>query len=64
MKLLTNKKNVLSSDSLSLKELLLHDSLVLRERDAEDEHNDSLTVPTIEPAPPNYYIPLNSNCSA
>ncbi len=34
--------------------ILFHDTLVLRQRYAQDEHNVSLTVPMFEPAPPNY----------
>ena len=35
--------------------ILFHDSFVLRQRYAEDEHNVTLTVPMFEPVPPNYY---------
>ncbi|KAF8212106.1 Sec63-domain-containing protein [Mycena galopus ATCC 62051] len=33
--------------------ILFHDSFVLRQRYAEDEHNVTLTVPMFEPVPPN-----------
>ncbi|ETW75698.1 hypothetical protein HETIRDRAFT_460980 [Heterobasidion irregulare TC 32-1] len=41
--------------------ILFHDSFVLRQRYAEDEHNVTLTVPMFEPVPPNYYITVNSD---
>ncbi|KAH8119267.1 Sec63-domain-containing protein [Phellopilus nigrolimitatus] len=40
--------------------ILFHDTFVLRQRYAEDEHNVSLTVPMFEPVPPNYYISVVS----
>ena len=36
--------------------ILFHDSFVLRQRYAEDEHNVTLTVPMFEPVLLNYYI--------
>jgi pre-mRNA-splicing helicase BRR2 len=41
--------------------ILFHDSFVLRQRYAEDEHNVTLTVPMFEPVPPNYYISVVSD---
>ncbi|KAF7363545.1 U5 small nuclear ribonucleoprotein helicase [Mycena sanguinolenta] len=41
--------------------ILFHDSFVLRQRYAEDEHNVTLTVPMFEPIPPNYYISVISD---
>jgi pre-mRNA-splicing helicase BRR2 len=40
---------------------LFHDSFVLRQQYAEDEHNVTLAVPMFEPVPPNYYISLVSD---
>ncbi len=40
--------------------ILFHDSFVLRQRYAEDEHNVTLTVPMFEPVPPNYYVSVVS----
>ncbi|KAF7305029.1 putative ATP dependent RNA helicase [Mycena kentingensis (nom. inval.)] len=41
--------------------VLFHDSFILRQRYAEDEHNVTLTVPMFEPIPPNYYISVVSD---
>ncbi|EDR01243.1 uncharacterized protein LACBIDRAFT_240054 [Laccaria bicolor S238N-H82] len=41
--------------------ILFHDSFILRQRYAEDEHNVTLTVPMFEPVPPNYYISIISD---
>ncbi|KAG7448800.1 Sec63-domain-containing protein [Guyanagaster necrorhizus] len=41
--------------------ILFHDTFVLRQRYAEDEHNVTLTVPIFEPVPPNYYISIISD---
>ncbi|KAJ7219396.1 putative RNA helicase [Mycena pura] len=41
--------------------VLFHDSFILRQRYAEDEHNVTLTVPMFEPVPPNYYISVISD---
>ncbi|THH20310.1 hypothetical protein EW146_g1011 [Bondarzewia mesenterica] len=41
--------------------ILFHDSFILRQRYAEDEHNVTLTVPMFEPVPPNYYITVTSD---
>lgn len=41
--------------------ILFHDSFVLRQRYAEDEHNVTLTVPMFEPVPPNYYVSVVSD---
>jgi pre-mRNA-splicing helicase BRR2 len=41
--------------------ILFHDSFVLRQKYAEDEHNVTLTVPLFEPVPPNYYISIISD---
>ncbi|KJA17891.1 hypothetical protein HYPSUDRAFT_205863 [Hypholoma sublateritium FD-334 SS-4] len=41
--------------------ILFHDTFVLRQRYAEDEHSVSLTVPMFEPVPPNYYISVVSD---
>ncbi|KAF7968038.1 hypothetical protein HWV62_32144 [Athelia sp. TMB] len=41
--------------------ILFHDSFILRQRYAEDEHNVTLTVPMFEPVPPNYYISVVSD---
>ncbi|KAG6913445.1 hypothetical protein DXG01_006788, partial [Tephrocybe rancida] len=41
--------------------VLFHDSFVLRQRYAEDEHNVTITVPMFEPVPPNYYISVISD---
>jgi pre-mRNA-splicing helicase BRR2 len=41
--------------------ILFHDSFVLRQRYAEDEHNVTITVPMFEPVPPNYYISVISD---
>jgi pre-mRNA-splicing helicase BRR2 len=41
--------------------ILFHDSFVLRQRYAEDEHSVTLTVPMFEPVPPNYYISIISD---
>lgn len=40
--------------------ILFHDTFILRQRYAEDEHNVTLTVPMFEPVPPNYYISVVS----
>lgn len=40
--------------------ILFHDTFMLRQRYAEDEHNVTLTVPIFEPVPPNYYISIVS----
>ncbi|PCH44659.1 Sec63-domain-containing protein [Wolfiporia cocos MD-104 SS10] len=41
--------------------ILFHDTFILRQRYAEDEHNVTLTVPMFEPVPPNYYISIVSD---
>ncbi|KAF7797360.1 hypothetical protein EIP86_008555 [Pleurotus ostreatoroseus] len=41
--------------------ILFHDTFVLRQRYAEDEHNVTITVPMFEPVPPNYYISVISD---
>ncbi|KAG5725241.1 U5 small nuclear ribonucleoprotein 200 kDa helicase [Termitomyces sp. T112] len=41
--------------------ILFHDTFVLRQKYAEDEHNVTITVPMFEPVPPNYYISLISD---
>jgi len=41
--------------------ILFHDTFVLRQRYAQDEHSVTLTVPMFEPVPPNYYISLVSD---
>ncbi|OSX63730.1 hypothetical protein POSPLADRAFT_1055810 [Postia placenta MAD-698-R-SB12] len=41
--------------------ILFHDTFMLRQRYAEDEHNVTLTVPMFEPVPPNYYISIVSD---
>lgn len=41
--------------------ILFHDSFILREQYAEDEHNVTVTVPMFEPVPPNYYISVLSD---
>ncbi|KAJ7578996.1 putative RNA helicase [Mycena floridula] len=42
--------------------ILFHDSFVLRQRYAEQEHNVTLTVPMFDsPVPPNYYISIVSD---
>ncbi|EIW74460.1 Sec63-domain-containing protein [Coniophora puteana RWD-64-598 SS2] len=41
--------------------VLFHDSFILLQRYAEDEHNVTITVPMFEPAPPNYYISVVSD---
>ncbi|KAG8216298.1 putative RNA helicase [Butyriboletus roseoflavus] len=41
--------------------ILFHDTFVLRQRYAEDEHNVTITVPMFEPVPPNYYISVVSD---
>ncbi|KAG6914415.1 hypothetical protein DXG01_000484, partial [Tephrocybe rancida] len=41
--------------------VLFHDSFVLRQRYAEDEHSVTITVPMFEPVPPNYYISVISD---
>ncbi|KAF9267488.1 Sec63-domain-containing protein [Marasmius fiardii PR-910] len=41
--------------------ILFHDSFILLQRYAEDEHNVSFTVPMFEPVPPNYYISVVSD---
>ncbi|KDR76589.1 hypothetical protein GALMADRAFT_139507 [Galerina marginata CBS 339.88] len=41
--------------------ILFHDTFVLRQRYAEDEHTVTLTVPMFEPVPPNYYISVISD---
>lgn len=40
--------------------ILFHDTFVLRQRYAEDEHSVTITVPMFEPVPPNYYISVVS----
>ncbi|ODN91338.1 pre-mRNA-splicing helicase BRR2 [Cryptococcus wingfieldii CBS 7118] len=42
-------------------QLLYHDSFVLRERFAQDEHYVTITVPISEPVPPNYYLSVVSD---
>jgi pre-mRNA-splicing helicase BRR2 len=41
--------------------ILFHNSFVLHQQSAEDEHNITLPVPTFEPVPPNYYISVISD---
>ncbi len=41
--------------------ILFHDTFILRQRYAEDEHYVTLTVPMFEPVPPNYYISIVSD---
>jgi pre-mRNA-splicing helicase BRR2 len=41
--------------------ILYHDSFVLRERFATDEHYVTITVPISDPVPPNYYISVVSD---
>ncbi|KZT07923.1 putative RNA helicase [Laetiporus sulphureus 93-53] len=41
--------------------ILFHDTFLLRQRYAEDEHNVTITVPMFEPVPPNYYISVISD---
>ncbi|RSH79448.1 DEIH-box ATPase [Apiotrichum porosum] len=41
--------------------ILFHDSFLLRERFATDEHYVTITVPISEPVPPNYYISVISD---
>lgn len=41
--------------------ILYHDTFVLRERFAQDEHYVTITVPISEPVPPNYYISVISD---
>ncbi|THH28522.1 hypothetical protein EUX98_g5677 [Antrodiella citrinella] len=41
--------------------ILFHDTFILRQRYAQDEHNLTLTVPMFDPVPPNYYISLVSD---
>ena len=41
--------------------ILFHDTFILRQRYAEDEHYVTLTVPMFEPVPPNYYISIISD---
>ena len=41
--------------------ILFHDSFILRQRYAEDEHNVTITVPMFEPVPSNYYISVVSD---
>ncbi|KIY72493.1 putative RNA helicase [Cylindrobasidium torrendii FP15055 ss-10] len=41
--------------------VLFHDTFILRQRYAEDEHNVTITVPMFEPVPPNYYISIVSD---
>ena len=43
------------------KVILFHDSFILHQHYAEDEHNVTLTVPMFEPVPPNYYISIISD---
>jgi len=40
--------------------ILFHNTFVLRQRYAEDQHNVTITVPMFEPAPPNIYISVVS----
>jgi pre-mRNA-splicing helicase BRR2 len=42
-------------------QILYHDSFVLRERFAADEHFVTITVPISDPVPPNYYISVISD---
>jgi pre-mRNA-splicing helicase BRR2 len=42
--------------------ILFHDSFVLHQWYAEDEHNVTLTIPMFKPVPPNYYISIISDC--
>lgn len=41
--------------------VLFHDTFILRQRYAEDDHNVTFTVPMFEPVPPNYYISVVSD---
>ena len=41
--------------------VLFHDTFILRERYAEEEHTVTFTVPITEPTPPNYYISVISD---
>lgn len=41
--------------------ILFHNSFVLRQRYAEDEHSFTLTIPIFEPVAPNYYISVVSD---
>ena len=40
---------------------MFHDQFVLRQRYAEEDHNVTITVPLLEPVPPNYYISVISD---
>ncbi|KAK4686317.1 pre-mRNA-splicing helicase BRR2, partial [Tremellales sp. Uapishka_1] len=42
-------------------QILYHDSFILRERFAPDEHFVTITIPIHEPVPPNYYISVISD---
>ena len=42
-------------------QILYHDTFVLRERFAQDEHYVTITVPISEPVPPNYFISVISD---
>ncbi|OZJ03702.1 hypothetical protein BZG36_03306 [Bifiguratus adelaidae] len=41
--------------------ILYHDSFILKQRYAEEDHNLSFTVPLYEPLPPNYFIRIVSD---
>lgn len=41
--------------------ILFHDQFVLRQRYAEDDHNITITVPLLDPVPPNYYVSVVSD---
>ncbi|PPQ70945.1 hypothetical protein CVT26_014249 [Gymnopilus dilepis] len=41
--------------------ILFHDTFLLLQRYAEDEHNVTITVPMFEPVPPNYFISVISD---
>ncbi|KAL7418739.1 Pre-mRNA-splicing helicase BRR2 [Cryptotrichosporon argae] len=41
--------------------ILFHDTFLLRERFAQDEHYVTITVPISDPVPPNYYISVISD---
>ncbi|KJA24363.1 hypothetical protein HYPSUDRAFT_214558 [Hypholoma sublateritium FD-334 SS-4] len=44
-------------DAVDGEVIVFHNTFVLRQRYAEDEHSVSITVPMLLPVPPNYYIP-------
>ena len=56
----TAESFIIIIEDVDSEQILYHDTFVLKQRYAEDEHVVSFTVPLFEPLPPNYFISLVS----